>query len=307
MNTSPSARIGIASVLISCAVFTFMTTSKALAGTGLSIQPIKISETISPGSAVSGSIKLSNAGDSDIFVDVSVEDFVPTAGAATLSFVARSGGVTSVRDWVKIGGSNHFLFKKGAITEIPYTIATPKDAEPGSHFGVIFFKATNAADANASIKVGTQVGVLVFVTVPGDYKQTGIIRSLTAPRFVNSSEVPFEMTFENTGTVYFEPKGTISIKNMFGHEVGRADISGTAILPTGIKTINIPWVVSGFLIGRYTATASILSATGTVMTSSSTAFYAFPIWYILGFILVLAVLYWLIKLLKSKVKISIRQ
>lgn len=275
------------------------------ANTGLTIQPVKASHEIEAGSSKSGVILLSNASDEKIQVEVKIEDFIPLAGGDSIQFVSRAPGVTTVRDWITVEGGTTFTFDKGESKQIPYTINAPENAEPGSHFGVIFFKATRLEDVEAQLKVGTQVGMLVFVTVPGDFKQSGRIVDFTGPAFVQKTPVNFEMTFENTGTVHFEPKGLITIKNMFGNTVGEVPISGQVVLPTGTRAMKFAWDTKGLLLGSYTAYAVVKDGEGNELTTNETTFYAFPLWYALGFVASVLVLFFLFRFLKSKVKISI--
>lgn len=279
---------------------------QAKAGTGLTIQPIKISQTMKPGDTISGKILLTNASEDDTYVDLSIQDFIPTAGTETFQFVGRAPGVTTIRDWISFDGmKDRFLFKRGEVREVPYTIKAPANAEPGSHFGVLFFKATRAADMDAQIKVGTQVGVLVFVTIPGKFEQKGTIKKFSAPSFLQSGPVAFTLSFENTGTVHFEPKGTIEITNMFGSKVGSVPIEGYAVLPTGVKNMSFNWNVVGLLLGKYNATASIYDIDGNLLSTSSTAFTAIPLWYIGGFIVALLLLFFIIKFIKTRLKFSV--
>ncbi len=285
----------------------FVLPAVSAASTGLTIQPIKVSDTMKPGETVTGHILLSNASAEDVIVNISVQDFVPTSGTESFQFVGRAPGVTSVRDWITINSPLEFKFKPGESKEIPYTIKAPADAEPGSHFGVIFFKATNAADQNAQIKVGTQVGVLAFVTIPGKFEQKGEVKSFTAPAFVQGGPVNLQMTFSNTGTVYFEPKGTIEISNMFGKKIAEVPIGGYAVLPTGLKKMDFPWNVTGLLLGRYKAVASIYDTDGDLIASNTTSFWAVPVWYIIGFIVVLAILFLVINFFRTRVSISLKK
>ncbi len=301
---SLSPRFGIRATLLVLAFLALGSASAHAAGTGLTIQPIKISQTLKPSDTVSGQILLTNASDKDVAVDIAIEDFIPTAGTETFQFVGRAPGVTSVRDWITIKTPLHFVFKQGESKQVPYTIAAPANAEPGSHFGVLFFKATNANETS-EIKVGTQVGVLVFVTVPGKFEQKGNINDLSVPAFVQKGPVTFSLTFENTGTVHFEPKGTIDISNMFGTKVGSIPIEGYAVLPTGVKVMSFPWNVSGFLLGRYSAHATIMDIDGNVIATKSASFYAFPIWYLVSFVIALIAIFFIIKFVKSKLKISV--
>jgi hypothetical protein len=284
------------------AAFPMMT----MAATGLTIQPIKISETLKPGDTATGQILLSNASADDTIVDITVQDFVPTSGTESFQFVGRAPGVTSVRDWISIDAPIQFVFKPGESKEISYTIKAPADAEPGSHFGVIFFKATRAADKNLQMKVGTQVGVLTFVTIPGKFEQKGGITGFTAPSFVQGGPINLSMEFTNTGTVYFEPKGTIEITNMFGSKIASVPIGGYAVLPTGVKKMDFTWNVSGLILGRYKATANIFDTDGNIIASASTSFFALPIWYLVGFIVLLVIIFFVIWFLKTKVSFNVK-
>ncbi len=275
------------------------------AATGLSVQPVKILYTLTPGQTVSGKILLSNQSDEAVQVETKVEDFIPTAGSDGIQFVGRAPGVTTVRDWITLGDNKTFTFEKSAQMEVPYTITVPVNAEPGSHFGVAFFKATKVSELTSALKIGTQVGVLVFITVPGNHLQKGNILDFTAPRFQQYGPIPFIMKFENTGTVHFEPKGEISIKNMFGKEIAQVPIGGEVILPTGIKDLKFNWNVTGFLLGYYRAVANVRDGDGTLLSSKEVGFYVIPVWYILAFLIGLIIIFFIIRFLKKRLKISI--
>ncbi len=274
------------------------------AATGLSIQPIKISETLTAGQSVSGTILLTNASDGPVDVDVSIQDFIPVGGAEGIQFVGRAPGVTSVKDWITIGSKDVFSFKVGESKQIPYTITAPPNAEPGGHFGVVFFKATQPGAAG-SLKIGTQVGMLVLVAIPGNHLQKGKILNFTVPSFIQTGPVPFSIKFENTGTVHFEPKGVITISNMFGQKIAEVPIDGQVVLPTSVKMLSEEWNVSGLLLGRYTATASIVDGDGNTLTTDSVHFWAFPIWYGIAFLVTLFVIFFVLRFLKSRIRISI--
>lgn len=276
----------------------------ARAGTGLTIQPIKVSHTIKPGETASGAISLTNASDDDIQVEVTVEDFVPAAGSTNIQFIGRAEGNTTVRDWINIGGNQTFVFKQGEARQIPYTIKAPASAEPGGHFGVAFFKATRLQKTE-QLKIGTRVGMLIFVTIPGNNLQKGKILDFSTPRFVQRGPVPFSIKFENTGTVHFEPKGAIKITNILGKEVGSVPVEGQVVLPRGVRDLTADWNASGFLLGRYRAELKIVDGEGNELTAKTVAFYAFPLWYVVGFIATVIALFFGLRYLRKKIKFSI--
>lgn len=283
----------------------FFASQEAYAGVGLTIQPIKISHTIKPGESVSGTILLRNESDAKVNIEIGVEDFVPAAGSTNIKFVGRAEGVTTVRDWVTLHLPENSIFQEGESRDIRYTITAPRDAEPGGHFGVAFFKATRLEETG-QLKVGTRVGVLLFVTVPGNQLQKGNILDFHGPLFTQRGPVDFKIKFENTGTVHFEPKGSITITNILGKVVGKIPVQGQIVLPSGVRDLLVSWNVSGILLGRYQASMTLEDGEGNVLTSNNIAFYAFPLWYLLSFIIVVLALFFGIKFLRRKIKISVR-
>ncbi|MBV9159127.1 MAG: hypothetical protein JO019_00850 [Candidatus Kaiserbacteria bacterium] len=288
---------GIAALIIVAPAF-------ALAATGLTIQPVKISETLQPGASVSGTIRLTNASDSDVNVDVSIQDFVPVANSDTFQFVGRAPGVSSVRDWITLP-TQSFKFKKGESRDIPYTITAPANAEPGGHFGAMFFKATQLTENGQSLKVGTQVGMLVLVAIPGSHTESGQILNFSVAPFLQRPPVPFIILFKNTGTVHFEPRGKIEIYNMLGKLAGEVPIEGEIVLPTTEKKMEFDWNPGGPAIGRYKAVATIVDGEGNTLTSASVTFWVVPVWYTLAFLAVLIIVFLILRFLKRRIKISV--
>lgn len=284
------------------------TNSRADAATGLTIQPVKVSHTLKPGESVSGTIRLTSASDGDaIKVEASVEDFIPVAGAESIQFVGRAPGVTTVRDWITLDTNQFFNLKQGEGVIVPYAVQAPLNAEPGSHFGVAFFKATRpAVNGQQQLSIGTRIGMLILVTVPGNHLQKGKILDFSGPGFIQRPPASFKIKFENTGTVHFEPKGTLVVSNMFGRVISKVPIEGQVVLPTGIKDVNVSWNPEAWwLLGRYTAAATLYDGEGTVMTTSSITFWIIPVWYILGFIVSVLALFFILRWIRRRVRISI--
>ena len=305
-----SLRLSTANIIALCVGVIFFIAlaaqfSVAHAATGLSIQPVKIDETILPGNSLRGEILLTNAGDSAVDVFTKTEDFMPSDGADSIQFVGRAEGVTSVRDWITIDSKESFILGLGESRKISYTITAPPNAEPGSHFGVVLFKATPKAGSGGSLKVGTQVGMLVLIAIPGNHLEKGEILSFSAPLFQQHGPVPFAMEFKNTGTVHFEPKGTITVYNLFGTEAAKIPITGQVVLPTSVKKLSFQWHSNPFSIGRYTAVATVYDGEGTALTSKAVSFWILPMWYILGFFVTLLLVYLVVRYLKRHLRISL--
>ena len=275
------------------------------ASTGLSIQPVKIDETILPGNTLQGEILLTNASDGPVDVSTSIEDFLPSEGADSIKFVGRAEGVTTVRDWITIDAKQAFSLKFGESKNVQFSITAPQNAEPGSHFGVVLFKATPKGGTPGSLKVGTQVGTLVLISIPGNHLEKGELLDFTAPLFSEHGPITFTVNFKNTGTVHFEPKGSIVISNLLGQKAAEIPITGQVVLPTSVRKLFFQWNNSPFSIGRYNAVATVYDGEGNALTSKAVAFWILPIWYILGFFVTLLCIYLILRFIKKHLRISI--
>ena len=284
-------------------LFVFASGTRA-GNVGLSIQPLKATHKLQPGESVSGVIQITNASDGAVNLETKVEDFVPLAGTYNIQIVQRAPGVSTVRDWITLDAPKSFVLAKGAAKNVSYTIKAPANAEPGGHFGVALFKATEIKEGQ-QLKVGTQVGMLILVTVPGSRLEKGNVLDFSGPLFVKKSPINFTIKFENTGTVHFEPKGAITIANMFGKEIGSVVVGGQAVLPTGVRDLAASVNFDGVLLGRYTAALKMFDGEGNEIATRSHAFYAFPLWYAVAFFATIIVLFFGIRFLKKNVRISI--
>lgn len=292
-------------IILAIVVFSAFADKIRAASTGLSIQPLKVTHTLKPGEEVSGVIQITNAGDNAVNVETKVEDFVPLAGTYNIQIVQRAPGISTVRDWITLDVPQSFVLAKGAAKDVLYTIKAPTNAEPGGHFGVTLFKASELPKGGQQLKVGTQVGMLILVTVPGSRLEKGRVLDFSGPKFVKKSPIDFAIKFENTGTVHFEPKGAITITNMLGKEIGSVQVGGQVVLPTGVKDLVASVNFNGVLVGRYAAHLKIFDGEGNEITAESFAFYAFPLWYAIAFFATVAVLFFGIRFLRKNIKISI--
>ncbi|MCK5059620.1 MAG: hypothetical protein KAR00_00520 [Candidatus Pacebacteria bacterium] len=274
------------------------------ASVGLTIEPVKVSHTINPGDSVSGKIQVINRSDEPVKVEVNIKDFVPLKGTVTIQIIERAEGVTTVKDWVTLDPGYTFILPENGSKQVTYTINAPNNAEPGGHFGVALFKANKIVE-EGQLKIGTELGMLIFVTIPGSHLQKGDLLGFSSEKFVQKGPVNFNVDFENTGTVHFEPKGTIRITNIFGKEVANIPISGQIVLPGGVRTLFASWQTASLLLGRYKAEINIKDGEGNVLTATAVTFYAFPLWYLVSFILCVVVLFFVLKFLKKKLNISI--
>lgn len=265
--------------------------SSAEAGVSITLRPVKFVLDLKPGTSYTDSVIVTNNGETPLTLNPTFEDFIPT-GEANISFVPNAGGASSLAGWVRVAEPSVTLQPKEE-RRIPFTISVPADAAPGGHFAVVFF---NAAEGNA-VATGTsgvgilpRVGSLLMVAVPGDVAKGGRISSLTGPRFVERGPLGFDLVFENTGSVHYQPEGAVAITNIFGKTVAAGVLDGLFVFPKTSRTMKAVVAGDRYYWGPLKATVKATDGAGQTH-QASVRLWAWP-WRITaiplaGFILVL--------------------
>ena len=97
-----------------------------------------------------------------------------------------------------------------------------------------------------------KVASLILLNVSGEVIENMEVLDFSAPEFQEYGPVPFEIRFENKGTVHVKPRGFITITDMFGNKVKDLELPSKNVLPGSIRKIEVEWD-EGLLIGKYTA------------------------------------------------------
>lgn len=210
----------------------------ALAGVSITLRPVKFVLDLQPGATYTDSVIVTNNGETPLTLSPSFEDFVPT-GEANITFVKNAGGGTSLAGWLRVAEPTVTLQPKEE-RRIPFTVTVPPNAAPGGHFAVIFFNASDGAAASTTggaVGILPRVGSLVMVAVPGDVSKGGRIASFTGPRYVERGPLAFEVVFENTGSVHYQPEGNVKVTNIFGKTVATGVLDGLFVFPKTTRTM----------------------------------------------------------------------
>lgn len=195
-------------------------------------------------------------------------------------------GPYSVRDYISFPKDTVTL-DLGERARIPITITVPPDAEPGGYYGSVLVStvrtpgSTDAAAPRSPIIA--RVGSLFFITVAGTVERAGEtkeVQTISDKWWYESGPIELGVLYENTGSVHLNPYGEISIRNMFGEEVGFVELEPWFVLPKSLRLRELSWDRE-FLLGRYTVTAKINRGYDDVVDEVATSFWVLP-WKIVG-------------------------
>lgn len=108
---------------------------------GISISPLKFEYSLEAGKETSGIVKVTNDTGKPITLYTSKEDFVAGDDSGTPSFVKpqnQGSDEFSLSSWISVEDKNLTL-ANGETREVRFSIKAPANAEPGGHYGAIFF------------------------------------------------------------------------------------------------------------------------------------------------------------------------
>lgn len=261
------------------------------------VGPGKIEMELEPGQTGTFDLMVSNRLGTDKSFSLDIEDFKGTDDPnKTVELLGNDKGPYSLRDFVKVEKKTVDI-EHGKRVRIPVSVSIPKNAEPGGLYGSVVVgtlsknnDTKSESGVTATNPIFTRVGVLIFIKIKGEVEQNGklVDFKLQGNKKIISglNDVGFTILFKNDGNIHLNPKGEIIIKNTIGSVVGKIDVESWFAMPKSLRMREVSWSPK-FLMGRYTALASVDRGYGELKDQSEYTFYAFP-WQIIVAIFILA-------------------
>lgn len=266
--------------IIALTSYFFLIPTNALAQTsvGLSAIPPRIEITGEPGQLVTKEIKVRNESSAQKTITTNSRDFIVVDDKGTplqLDDENSKDNRWAASNWIQVSPSKLTL-KPGETRSLVLTLIVPEDALPGGRYAMILHTPNNELTIDQTgASVQTNVGTLVYITVPGDIKQDATVTKFTAPFFSEYGPVNFKATIANFSDIHITPIGTITIKNWFGGQTSKLSLSETNIFPYTTRdfssTLERKW-----LFGRYTAQLEAAYGTAGQVASAAIIFWVIP-------------------------------
>lgn len=287
---------------------------------GIKLSPVKIEIKADPGDIVTSFIEVTNRSSKTAKLYAQVLDFLASGEEGEQTFLApeENAQTYSLAYWIDIT-KDPLLLAVEEKTRVPFSINIPENAEPGGHYGVIFFGSNppRKREEGPAVAVGGRMGALVLLTVSGEITEQGFIKEFsTSKKFYEFLPVNFVIRFENTGNVHLAPQGKIEILDLFGKKAAEIMVNetGKKALPNSVRRFEAQWEkeVEKYIIGRYTAKITLFYGNPIKTATAQTSFWIIPWKRILpifiGLIIVLAIfifglrdrIKWIIRKIKGK-------
>jgi hypothetical protein len=269
--------------------FAFAQTSADANSLTLTLVPPIFQVTQVPGTEWRSMLRVVNGNPYDIVISATVTDFHPDGetGNAVLEHIPPGDASDTHRmsGWIDIS-KEQTIIRRGKTGEVPFTIRVPVNADPGGHYAAILVATSPAGQvAGTGTSVSSAITSLLFMRVPGDVIEEGIIRDFYATEsFMQRASGSFVIRFENKGNVHLVPQGEIVITNMWGKERGKIIINEHNtfgnVLPLSTRKFAFDWSGESniFEFGRYKALATLAyGEDGRKNAFRATYFWVIPI------------------------------
>ena len=251
------------------------------------VGPGKTEVLVQPGETVVRFMTVTNRITDDREFLLEVEDITGSAdGSSAVSLTGADRGPYSIQDYISFPDDS-FTLELGERARIPVTITVPPDAEPGGYYGSVLVSTVRAAETSSTSAprspIIARVGSLFFLRVAGEAVTEGKtvdISLIDDKWWYEKGPVNLGILYENTGSVHVNPYGELSIKNMFGEEVGFVELEPWFVLPTSLRLREVTWDRE-FLLGRYTVTAKVNRGYDDIVDEVTVSFWVLP-WKVVG-------------------------
>ncbi|MFZ2152893.1 MAG: hypothetical protein WAV41_02435 [Microgenomates group bacterium] len=294
-------KIILSLVLVSSFLF-LVSDIQAQSALGLSAIPPRLEVTLQPGEVVTKELKIRNESKTERVVTTTSRDFIVTDSEGTpiqLEDIDESNNRWAASSWIHLSPSN-FKLKPGETRSIMITIIAPDDALAGGHYAMVLHSPNNESVlSETGSLIQTNVGTLVYVTIPGDIKEDARVTEFSAPSFSEFGPVPFKTIISNLSDIHVTPAGSIAIKNWLGGKTADLPLDLTNIFPNTSREFTNT-LTRKFLFGRYTATLSAGYGTTGQAIAATIFFWVIP-WRLIIILFIIAILtFVLVKLLHQQ-------
>lgn len=197
------------------------------------VRPAKVELTIEPGKSETRNIELSNGTALPLSIAISYEDIAPgsqqSANDEPVTLLGKEGGRYPLRDILSTPKKSIQILS-GESVSIPVTVAVPRSAVPGGHYGSVVFSftpvVTSGSPTTQNVAVTSRLATLFFVRVAGDVVEKGELvdfglfnKEQFIPVPTRDAPLRFQISFTNSGTVHLNPYGQIAISPLWGEDI----------------------------------------------------------------------------------------
>ncbi len=310
LHESVIVRIAPVLLAISVLVIILGATTKAqevVDQVSISVSPQSLDLAINPGESVSNVFRLTNGSDESLTIQTIPKNFLPLGNEGAIELL-EDDTPFSLASWISVSPEGAVPIEPGQTVDFNVTISAPANAEPGGHFGSVVFQTIPSEQDGTAALISQEIAPVILVKIPGDVDESGQISQFTSTRqfWTNQSDIGFDIVFENTGNVHYQPSGQVIIRNIFGREVDRLEVAGRNVIPGAERRLDTEWRDIGFRFGSYTAEVTLVHGTDSQLSNATTNFYVVPFQQLVPAVLVIGLVGYVVYRYRKRIRLAIK-
>ncbi len=198
------------------------------------------------------------------------------------------------------------------VVDFSYTIKIPIDAEPGGHYGVLFFstQAPSASQSGSQVSISSMIGCLHLLRIEGAITESAALESFKFPKIVFKSPVNFTTRVANLGNIHIKPVGEIQIDDYFGtfHQSIEFNESRGNILPASVRAFDNSWDFNLYKnIGPQKVQLKVVYGADAKVLVHQSIIWVLPWWLFIAVASLILLIYAVIKLIYTSRKKSLKR
>jgi len=251
--------------------------------------PPRLEISADPGQAVAHQLKVRNEGDSQIALQVKVQDFIVTDNDGTPSPISEDvSNRWAASLWINVSPQK-IILNPGETKTLDLVAVVPQDANPGGHYAVVFYSPVDGANIDGSASsVSPNVGSLIYFTVAGEVSEDARVTKMTIPGFQEYGPIKIDTEILNLSDIHLKPQGVIRIYDMLGGLKSTIALEEKNIFPGVSRLYENTWNQKWGL-GKYKATLEAGYGTSGGALAASVFFWIIP-WRIITIAILIVIL-----------------
>ncbi|MFA7300690.1 MAG: hypothetical protein WC069_00030 [Candidatus Shapirobacteria bacterium] len=272
---------------------------------GLSAIPPRLEIIILPGQTITKTIKVRNESKVEKVISTTIKDFIVVDDSGTPVQVDNKdvSNRWSASTWIQVSNDKVKL-KPGETKNLSLTVIAPDNALPGGHYAMVLHSPNNESVlSQTGAVIQTNVGTLVYITIPGDINESANITNFFAPSFSEYGPISFKATIANLSDIHISPIVAINVSNFLGIKTATLPVSTLNIFPYTSREFSTT-LNRQLMFGKFKAQLSAMYGTNGKIASSTIFFWVIPYKLIVTLIAIVTIIILIIKLKKTNNKES---
>ena len=215
----------------------------------VTVSPVFFDLTANPGDTLTEKIRIRNNASTPIPVKLQLESI---SGDLNGNITLKQDKTNQALGWIKFENEKVVLAPMD-WTDIPFTIAIPKDAGYGYYFAVNFTndKQNAVTKTGAAVNGAAAVPILLDVRKPGAKANAKIVNFSIENSILEYLPANFTAKIQNTGNIHIKPYGNIFISSGNDKNLAILDVNPAlgSVLPQSARIFTAYWD-DGFIVNE---------------------------------------------------------